>query len=208
MKKEMKLREIIFPSKKINFFIVTILILGVLSGSIFLMLSSDVDKANVVKQIETFFQNVSIGAIPNGMALKNSLIINYIFLFLIWTLGLSMIGIIVNIFLIYIKGFLVGFSVASIFLTFGYKGILGALLYTFPSQVLNVIVVMILGIYSIMFAKGLFTVIFSKKTTKPRIILKRYLVILMFCVIVSFISSVLEVYLFPNILKLVISFYV
>ena len=208
MKKEMKLREIIFPSKKINFFIVTILILGVLSGSIFLMLSSDVDKANVVKQIETFFQNVSIGAIPNGMALKNSLIINYIFLFLIWTLGLSMIGIIVNIFLIYIKGFLVGFSVASIFLTFGYKGILGALLYTFPSQVLNVIVVMILGIYSIMFAKGLFTVIFSKKTTKPRIILKRYLVILMFCIIVSFISSVLEVYLFPNILKLVISFYV
>lgn len=204
----MKLREMIFPSKKINFFIVTILILGVLSGSIFLMMSSEVDKGNVIKQIETFFQNVSTGSIDNGVALKNSLIINYIFVFLIWTLGLSMIGIIVNIFLTYIKGFLVGFSVASIFLTFGYKGILGALLYTFPSQVLNIIVVMILGIYSLMFAKGLFAVIFSKKPAKTQVMLKRYLVILMLCVIVSFISSVLEVYLFPNILKLVISLYV
>lgn len=206
--KEINLRELVLPNKRINFFVTTILILGILSGSIFLMMSNETDKSSVVMQIQTFFKNIADGSIDNGLALKNSLIINYIFVGIIWGLGLSMIGVIANIFLTYIKGFLVGFSISSIILTYGYKGVLASLLYTFPSQVLNIIIVVILSIYSIMFAKNLLQIIGSKGQGSNRLMLKKYVVILMFSIIVSFVSSVLEVYLFPNILKLVISFYV
>lgn len=202
-----KLRNLIFPNKKINFFIVTILILGIISGSIFLMISTETDKTSVITQIQAFFKNISNNSINNGLALRNSLIINYLFVGTIWILGLSMIGIIANIFLTYIKGFLVGFSISSIFLTYGYKGILAALLYTFPSQILNIIVVSILSIYSIMFAKNLLQIIISKQNNN-RLMLKKYTVILMLCIILSFISSLLEVYVFPNILKLVIKYYI
>lgn len=208
MKKKTKLRDLILPNKRINFFVIMVLVLGILSGSIFLMISNETDKSSVIAQIQNFFANISNGSIDNGLALRNSLIINYIFVGLIWGLGLSMIGIIINIFITYIKGFLVGFSISSIFLTYGYKGILATILYTFPSQVLNMIVVMVLSIYSIMFAYNLLQIIVSKKNTNNRLMLKKYLVILMFCVIVSFISSLCEVYLFPNLLKLVISLYV
>lgn len=208
MEKKKKLRDLILPSKKINFFIVTIMLLGILSGSIFLMMSNEVDKNSVIQQIQNFFMNVSKGDVDNGLAFRNSLIINYIFVGVIWILGLSMIGIIANVFLTYIKGFLVGFSVSSLFLTYGYKGILATLLYTFPSQILNIIVVMVLSIYSIMFANQLIQMIFSKKSTNNRVMLKKYFVILMFSIIVSFVSSLLEVYVFPNILKLVVSVYV
>lgn len=205
--RKMRLLDIILPNKRINFFIVTIMMLGILSGSIFLMMLSRADKGNVVLQVQTFFQNVSKGSIDNGLAFRNSLIINYLFVFGIWILGLSIIGIVINIFLTYIKGFLVGFSISSIFLTFGYKGILAALLYSFPSQILNVFIVVVLSVYSIMFTHNLFRIIVSKKGNN-RLMLKRYFIILMFCIMISFISSVMEVYLFPNILKLVISFYV
>lgn len=208
MKKGKKLKELILPHKKINFFVTTILILGVLSGSIFLMMSNDADKSSVIAQIQSFFTNISEGSIDNGLALRNSLIINYIFVGLIWILGLSMVGIIVTVFLTYIKGFLVGFSIASIILTYGYKGVLASVLYTFPSQIFNIVVVIVLTIYSIMFTHNLFRIIVSKKNMNNRLMLKKYFVILMFCVIVSFVSSVLEVYLFPNILKLIIGFYV
>lgn len=206
-KNNKKLRDLILPNKTINFFIITILILGIISGSIFLMISNETDKSSVITQIETFFKNISNNSIDNGLALKNSLIINYLFVGAIWILGLSMIGVIANIFLTYIKGFLVGFSISSIFLTYGYKGFLAALLYTFPSQLLNIIVVSILSIYSIMFAKNLFQIIISKQNNN-RLMLKKYLVILMMCIILSFISSLLEVYIFPNILKLVIKYYI
>lgn len=207
MQKNIKLRELILPNKKINFFIITIMLLGIISGSIFLMMSSEVDKNSVITQIQDFFINVSKGSIDNGQAFKNSLIINYLFVGGIWLLGLSMIGVVVNIFLTYIKGFLVGFSIASIFLTYSYKGIVGVLFYTMLSQVLNLLVVGILSIYSIMFSYNLLKIITSKKGNN-RLMLKKYLVILIFSIMISFVSSVLEVYVFPNLLKLFISIYV
>jgi len=208
IKNNTKLIDLILPNKKTNFFIITILILGILSGSIFLMISNETDKSSVITQIQTFFTNISTNDIDNGLALKNSLIINYLFMGIIWILGLSMIGVIVNIFLTYIKGFLVGFSISSIFLTYKYKGLLAVLLYTFPCQIINLIVVSLLSIYSIMFAKNLLQIITSKKNTNNRLMLKKYTVILMMCIILSFISSLLEVYVFPNLLKLVIKYYI
>ena len=199
--KKTKLSDIILPSKKINYFVVTILLFGVISGSIFLVILDSEDKSGTVLQIQTFISNLSNNKVDGGLALRSSLIINYIFVGLIWGLGLSIIGIIFNIFLTYIKGFVVGFSVASIFVTYNYKGILMALLYLFPHQILNVIVVCVLTIYSIMFSLNLLEIIVTKKVKKNYNMLKRYVVILLFSIIISFISSLLEVYLFPNLLN-------
>ena len=206
--KKTKLSDIILPSKKINYFVVTILLFGVISGSIFLVILDSGDKSGTVLQIQTFISNLSNNKVDGGLALRSSLIINYIVVGLIWGLGLSIIGIIFNIFLTYIKGFVVGFSVASIFATYNYKGILMALLYLFPHQILNVIVVCVLTIYSIMFSLNLLEIIVTKKVKKNYNMLKRYVVILLFSIIISFISSLLEVYLFPNLLKIIIDLYV
>lgn len=206
-KKKTKLSNIILPSKKINYFVITILLFGIISGSIFLIVLNDTDKSNAILQIETFISNIDGNKIDNGLALKNSLIINYIFVGLVWGLGLSIIGVIFNIFLTYIKGFIIGFSISSIFLTYKYKGILMGLLYIFPHQIINIIVVCILTIYSIMFSHNLLTIIVSKNVKKNRSMLKKYVIILIFSVIASFISSILEIYMFPNLLKVIISLY-
>lgn len=205
--KKIKLREMILPNQKLNYFVGTIIILGILSGSIFLMLSNSTDKNNVIKQIEVFFTNISKDNINSGLAFKNSIIINYLFIFFIWIFGLSMVGVFFNIFIAYLKGFLVGFSISSLFLTYQVKGFLGVFFYTFPSQIINLLVVYLLTIYSLMFSSHLFKIVISKKGNNRRM-LKKYLIILMFCIILSFLSSVLEVYVFPKILKMFISVYI
>lgn len=206
--KSSKIYNLILPNKVINLFVYSLIIFGVISGSIFLILSNETDKASVVEQISNFFVNINTNNIDNVQALKNSLIINYIFVISIWILGFSIIGIIINIFLTYLKGFLVGFSISSIFLTYSYKGILATILYTIPSQLLNIVVISVLSIYSIMFSKHLITVIMSKKAISSRRILKKYSIIFGFAIVVTLISSLLEVYLFPNLLKLIITMYV
>lgn len=206
-KNKTKLMNLILPNKKVNLFIISIIILGVISGSIFLMLTCAADKNAVMEQIKTFMTNTNNNSIDIGLALKNSLIINYVFIILIWTLGLSIIGVLVNIFLTFIKGFLVGFSISSLFLTYSYKGLFIALIYTFPIQIINIFVVSLLSIYSIMFSKNLLEIITSKKNNN-RLMLKKYIVILSISVILSFISSLLEVYLFPNILRLISIYYI
>ena len=81
------------------------------------------------------------------------------------------------------------------------------LLYIFPHQIINIMVVCILTIYSIMFSHNLLTIIVSKNVKKNRSMLKKYVIILIFSVIASFISSILEIYMFPNLLKVIISLY-
>lgn len=206
-KNKTKLMNLILPNKKTNLFIISTIILGIISGSIFLMLASTGDKNAVIEQIKTFMTNINNNSINVGLALKNSLIINYVFTILIWTLGLSIIGVLVNIFLTFIKGFLVGFSISSLFLTYSYKGLFIALIYTFPIQIINIFVVSLLSIYSIMFSKNLLEIITSRKNNN-RLMLKKYIVILSISVILSFISSLLEVYLFPNILRLISIYYI
>ena len=204
--KKTKILDIILPSKKTNYFIVTVLVLGIISGSIFLIMISDADKTSTINQIKTFFDNIATNSINNGLALKNSLIINYIFVLVIWILGFSLIGIILNIFLVYIKGFILGFSISSIVATYNYKAIPAAILYVFPQQIINIIVICVLGIYSIMFTKNIFIIIINKKN-RPKLMLKKYFIILLIAIILSFISSLSEVYIFPNLLKLIISLY-
>lgn len=199
--------KLILPNKIINLFVYSLMIFGVISGSIFLIISNETDKSSVIEQISNFFLNISTNNIDNVQALKNSLIINYTFIIVIWILGFSILGIIINIFLTYLKGFLVGFSISSIFLTYKYKGLVAAILYTIPCQLLNVIVISIISIYSIMFSKHLITNITSKKPGSSRRILKKYSIIFAGSIILTLISSLLEVYLFPNILKLIISIY-
>ena len=206
-KSKTKLSNIILPNKKINYFVITILLFGIISGSIFLMILNETDKNNTITQIQTFITNLNKNNINTGLALKNSLIINYIFILLIWGLGLSIIGILLNIFITYIKGFIIGFSISSILITYKYKGLLMAILYIFPGQLLNIITVCILTIYSIMFTINLIEIIIQKKVKKNNRFLKKYIIILLFSIIVSFISTIFEVYLFPNILKVIISLY-
>lgn len=205
-KQKIKLSDIILPSKRINYFVVTIMILGVISGSIFLISLNSTDKINTINQIKTFITNIDNNSINNGLALRNSLIINYVFDVLIWIFGLTIIGIVFNVFLTYIKGFTVGFSVSSIILSYKYKSIPFALLYVFPCQIFNIFVICMLTIYSVMFTKNLLYVIVSKKGNN-NLMFKRYFVILIICIMISFLSSILEVYLFPNILKIIISLY-
>ena len=91
---------IIIPDKKVNTFIMFIIILGIISGSLFLVVLKDTDHNLVIEKINTFFTNINTNNINNIEAFKNAFIENIIFVILVWILGMSIIGIIINIFMI------------------------------------------------------------------------------------------------------------
>ena len=71
---------IILPNKRINLFAIFILILGIISGSIFLIVLKDNDKNMIVEQFNTFIKNVNENNINNSYAFRNALYENYILL--------------------------------------------------------------------------------------------------------------------------------
>lgn len=203
-----KIISTIIPNKKINLFVFFIITLGIISGSIFLVLVNENDKINVVNQISNFMNNINSNNIDGVQALKNSLFNNFTYVLLIWILGMSIIGIIFNLFLIYLKGFVLGFSISSIIYVYGLKGIFASLIYVFPHQLLNIFVIMVLGIYSIMFTYNLFKVILGNRNTGIRYFIKKYLYILLIASIITIISSLFESFFTPAIFKLFIKLFV
>ena len=200
---------IILPNKRINLFDIFILILGIISGSIFLIVLKDNDKNMIVEQFNTFIKNVNENNINNSYAFRNALYENYIFIILVWLLGSSIIGIIVNIFLVYFKGFIYGFSLSSCYWVFKYKGLILSFIYAFPTIIINLIVVLILLVYSILFTSYLWKVIFAKdRNTGIKRFLKKYLFVLLICLILGLVSSFLEAYLVPSMIKLVIKLFI
>lgn len=200
---------IILPNKKINIFVMFIIILGIISGSIFLVVLKNTDKTLIINRIESFMNNINTNNVNNIVAFKNVIIENLIFVLLIWILGMSIIGIIFNIFLIYLKGFIIGFSLSSFFFVYKYKGLLAGFIYAFPTSIINIIVSLILGVYSILFTINLWKIIFLReKNSDMKRFLKKYLIILIISLFLILISSITEGFLIPSLLKLVIKVFI
>lgn len=201
--------SLILPSKKVNLFVIFIIILGIISGSIFLVVLNKNDKDLVINQLTTFMNNINSNNIHNVQAFKNCLIENIIFIVLTWILGLSIIGIIFNVFFIYLKGFVTGFTVSSFILAFKYKGLIASLIYIFPTSIINIIIALVIGSYSIILTKNLWKIIFFKdKTNSMSKFLKKYLLILCVCIVLALISSLTESYLVPALTKVVVKLFI
>lgn len=203
-----KIKDTILPNKKINYLVFGVMILGIICGSIFFTVIGNSDKTETLNLITNFFENVNNSSIDSGLAFKNSLITNGILVTFIFILGMSVIGLLINIFIVYVKSFIVGFSIASIVGKYGIKGILASFVYIFPHQIINIIVICIIGIYSIMFSIYLIKLIISKKKLNTKNVFKRYFIIYIFSILLTTISSLFEGYITPVFLKLIIGIYV
>ena len=197
---------LILPNKKVNLFVIFIVVLGIISGSLFLMVLNENDKSEVINEISTFMTNINTNNINNLNSFKNSLIEGMILIILSWILGMSIIGVIFNIFFIYMKSFTIGFSISSFILVYKYKGILSSLIYVIPSQL---IIILILGVYTLLFSKYLFKMIFIKdKTVNLGKFFKKYVLVFGICIILCVISALCEAYLLPSLLKVMIKLFI
>lgn len=200
---------LILPNKKVNLFVIFIVVLGIISGSLFLMVLNENDKSEVINEISTFMANINTNNINNFNSFKNSLIEGMILIILSWILGMSIIGVIFNIFFIYMKSFTIGFSISSFILVYKYKGILSSLVYTVPSQLINILIILILGVYTLLFSKYLFKMIFLKdKTVNLGKFFKKYVLVFGICIILCVISALCEAYLLPSLLKVIIKLFI
>ena len=184
-------------------FLLVIIIIGTIAGIMFSNVLSDSDEKIVMLKITDYFNNlkddVKIDYFNN---LLNSLKNNYIYLIFIWVFGLSIIGLILNNFILFFKSFIMGFIIGSIINIYLYNGIILSILYVFPALIINIMVYGILVYYANNISIKLFDLIFLKKDIKINSYVKRYSKLLLVCSIIIFISSILETYLTPFLIKL------
>lgn len=189
--------------QKLYRIIITLMIFGIISGILFIFFISKESKTKALVSIKNFFDlmNTSTG-INYGKSLLNTLVNNIGYVLLIWLLGISIIGLPITIVLAFMKSFIVGFSISSIISCYKAKGILGAFLYVFPHQIIILFIYLLLSFYSISFSIKLFKSLFLKQTINFRVVMQKYIKILLISLIGIIIVSLYEVFISTYFIKL------
>lgn len=202
MKKKLdKLKKKIYINKNLFIFLLGIIVIGITSGTIFSILISNQDKILVKEYLKTFMDNIINEKLNFKNTLLNTLILKEGYVLLIWTLGISILGIILVIPLLFVKAFILGFSIGSIILNFKLKGIIIMLLYIMPHHIINILIYILIAAYSIMLSYRIIKTIKNKQTLNFKPVIIKYRYILLFSLTVILFTSLYETYLMPKILK-------
>ena len=200
-----KLRNRVWRNHKILYFLLGLFIIGIGFGALLTVMMKAEDQTLVADYLNQFFTQLKGNDLNYGSAFIQSILSNVLFILGIWLLGISVIGIPIMIFMYFSKAFILGFTIASMIQNFSWKGIVLALFYTFPHQILGMIVYTILMIYAMTLSMTLIKAFMQKKTIDFKKVINKYLFILGICFIGALFMSLSEVFLMPFLMKFVVS---
>ena len=201
-----KLKFKIVINKKILLFLVILLLIGIMFGSVFIRILDNSDRNLVTEYLNNFINNIENNKLDYFMALKSNLITNISFVLVIWLLGISLIGLPIVIIMYFSKTFILGFSIGAILSVFKIKGLLFSLVYVFPGQVISLLLYMLLTMYAMSFSFKLFYAIIKKKTFDFKNIMNRYFKILIVILVFIILMVLYDTYLMPRLVKTIIPF--
>lgn len=136
----------------------------------------------------------------------DSLFENLSYTFLVWILGISIVGIIVIIILYFFNFFSIGFTISGIFNSYGYNGIFALISYLFPSKLVYILLFYFITFFAIKFSAQLFKHLFLKQEINLQKAMKKYFNVLIFAVIITVVYSILEVFVNPFMIKIFTNF--
>ena len=186
-------------------FLIVLVLVGVGAGALFSLILSDGDKKLVTDYLNDFITNISKSNFNFNVSFFNTVIFTLGFALIIWLFGISIIGILFVLPFLFIKSFVLGFSIGSILINFKFKGILLSLAYVVPHHVVNIMVYILISAYSIMISYRLFNSMREKKNFDFKLFMNKYLFILLFSLSILFISSLYEVFVLPNIMHFIVN---
>lgn len=186
--------------KRKYLFLIIIMFIGIISGILFYFFIKNSDKSLVKEEIELFMTNLN--SINKINTLFNSISSNSFYILLFWILGLSMIGCFIVIFILFFKSFVLGFGFTSIICNYGFKGILIGFFTYFPHYFLFLLLLLLIGFYSINFSIKLFRLLFLKEKINLPLYLKKYNYIFILSLFIGLVCSIFETYITPLLLNL------
>lgn len=137
------------------FFLVLLFIIGVIIGALAVKTLPDEQKMELATYLKIFFRGLSSGQTPGA---EQGDLWRYIFLnstktiAAIWLLGFTIIGIPFVLFIIFTRGFVIGFTVGFLTNEYAMKGVLFALAAVLPHNLLMVPVLLVTGVSAVSFS--------------------------------------------------------
>ncbi len=177
-----------------------ILVLGIIAGLLFLAFTTSLDKLIIKKEITDFFELLSSGSSSIG-GVFTSFKYNMIYIILITISSIIYVFFPLVLFINFYKGMLIGFLISSVVMTYKVKGVMYAILIIFPHHIIMPIVLVIYSSVCLKFTYKLMRGTYKKESINLNAFIKKLGVLFLIATGASLVSSILEIYLCPFLLK-------
>lgn len=191
-------------NKNLSIFLIILLVVGIIAGVLFSTVLNNQDKTLVTNYLNSFFNNINTNQFDYLDALFNTLGNNYIYIFMMWLLGISIVGIPLIIFMLFSKCFMLGFIIGAFIINYKLQGVLYAFLYVFPHQLLSLLMYLLLSLYALKVAFKILHSIYKKETINFGKMIRFYARILLLAICVLTVNTLYEIYVVPYLITLVI----
>ena len=191
--------------KKYVLFSLILVILGIITGSLFIVILNSTDKNLVIEYISAFIDNIKNSSINNLDLLKNTIISNYIVIFLLLIIGFTSFLFPINVLILFYKSFIIGFSLSSFILTYGIKGTLLSIFYILPHLLINILIFCLLTAFTLKISISMIKCVINRKDVNMRLYFNKYLSIIIMSIIIITLTSLYEAYIAPYLLKLIVN---
>lgn len=188
-------------TKKVFIIIFIVTLLAFIIGILLVSIESKDNKELITTSLTTFFNNIKENKLNAQTLLYKSITNNLIINIIVWLLGISIIGLPIVLIILGFKSLTIGFTISSILYTYKLNGLIKVIIYIIPN-IINLFVLFVLTYYSINFSLMLFNYLFRKKEYNKKLIVNRYLKLLILSLLISILTSVIETFILPKLFYL------
>lgn len=188
-------------TKKVFIIIFIVTLLAFIIGILLVSIESKDNKELITTSLTTFFNNIKENKLNTQTLLYKSITNNLIINIIVWLLGISIIGLPIVLIILGFKSLTIGFTISSILYTYKLNGLIKVIIYIIPN-IINLFVLFVLAYYSTNFSLMLFNYLFRKKEYNKKLIVNRYLKLLILSLLISILTSVIETFILPKLFYL------
>ena len=187
------------------FFMILIFVLGVVVGALAIRVLPDEQKAEMIHYLHIFFKDLIQGVenTSSGGSLISSVIFNNAkTIILMWLLGFTIIGIPFVLFILFTRGFIIGFTVGFLVNEYVVRGLLFAIASVLPHNIFAIPAILVMSVSATKFS----LLLVRRKTYGKMNIwyeVMRYSVLCICLLVMMFLAALLEVYISPVFMKIV-----
>lgn len=183
--------------KALIFLFILSIILGIIS---YFMINSSIINDNLYN----YFDLIKREDFNYINSLLNSIIYNNKYMFFIWISGIILISFMLIPFIIIYRGISVGLLLMGLIATFKIKGIILFIILLIPTIIINELIYIFMSYYSFKFSIKIYNSIKKDKLINIKSFSKNYLYIYIIFSIILLISSIIEIFISSNLIKLII----
>jgi len=180
-------------------------VIGVSFGALAVNALSPAQKTELLDYLQVFLRGLGqkIGEIDSAVVLKQSALSSLKTAGLLWILGASVIGAPLSMLVVFVRGFVIGFSVGFLFSEMNLKGLALSLFAILPQNLIAIPALLALGVSSVAFA----VLVIRRRVGSFRVNLaEEFLAYSFTCLVLAgglLGASVLEAYVTPFLMSLI-----